>query len=315
MGAASDLHLGRRPGIAASVNATEATLVVNGSSLSADLDLAPLPMEHGGACRSNTVAPRTPAGGSPPLAVVSPNASDAHRQTGDTLKRNALQQQQQQQDPPPHHPPPPPPPRHPHLQQQQQQQQQPLSSPLAASPATPAALLRPVWSLSDYLISRRLYQGANSSVYLATCRHSHLRVALKVYFLDRVPMNALHMLAREIRIHSELDHPHIIKLYGAFQEEGRLVLVQEYAAHGDLCCLHRRAAGSRMSEEQVLRLVMTPFLDALSYLHARGICHRDIKPENIFLDRDWGLKIGDFGVSIDLGEERAVTRAGTGERI
>ncbi|GIL53939.1 hypothetical protein Vafri_9507 [Volvox africanus] len=66
-----------------------------------------------------------------------------------------------------------------------------------------------------------------------------------------------------------------------------------------------------MTEAQLTHLVLAPFMDALSYLHARGICHRDIKPENILFSNDWRLMIADFGVSIDLNQERAVTRAGT----
>jgi serine/threonine protein kinase len=51
---------------------------------------------------------------------------------------------------------------------------------------------------------------------------------------------------------------------------------------------------------------------ALQYLHTRAIIHRDIKPENIlFADKGSCLKLADFGLAIDLREERAVTRAGT----
>jgi serine/threonine protein kinase len=47
-------------------------------------------------------------------------------------------------------------------------------------------------------------------------------------------------------------------------------------------------------------------------LHTRAIIHRDIKPENIlFANNGSCLKLADFGLAIDLREERAVTRAGT----
>ncbi|GIL81253.1 hypothetical protein Vretimale_1183 [Volvox reticuliferus] len=148
------------------------------------------------------------------------------------------------------------------------------------------------------------------SVYKATCLRSGLSVALKVYFLTRVPRNVVHMIKREIELHHQLTHPNIIQLYAAFLDGDRIVLVQEYAARGDLFHLLRQIGG-RMTETQVSDIVMRPFLDALAYLHSHGICHRDIKPENILFNDQWMLKIADFGVSINLNEERAVTRAGT----
>ncbi|KXZ49404.1 hypothetical protein GPECTOR_21g630 [Gonium pectorale] len=113
------------------------------------------------------------------------------------------------------------------------------------------------------------------------------------------------MVKREIELHHKLVHPNIVQLYGAFLDGDRIVLVQEYAARGDLFHLLRQLGG-RMTEPQVSELVMRPFLEAMAYLHSQGICHRDIKPENIlYTDK------ADFGVSIDLNQERAVTRAGT----
>ncbi|GIL53942.1 hypothetical protein Vafri_9508 [Volvox africanus] len=181
---------------------------------------------------------------------------------------------------------------------------------LAMCPGVPAAMRRQQWCVEDYDLSRKLYKGSTSTVYKATCRRSGLPVALKVYFLSRVPKNVIHMVVREIKIHVELVHKHIVKLYGAFTDQKRLVLVQEYAGRGDLHGIYR-SLNRRMTEAQLTHLVLAPFMDALSYLHARGICHRDIKPENILFSNDWRLMIADFGVSIDLNQERAVTRAGT----
>eukprot|EP00955_Chlamydomonas_euryale_P076689 362749-Chlamydomonas_euryale.AAC.13 len=45
--------------------------------------------------------------------------------------------------------------------------------------------------------------------------------------------------------------------------------------------------------------------------HMRMAWHRDIKPENVLFTEHRVLKLADFGLAIDLTEERAVTRAGT----
>ncbi|GIL86093.1 hypothetical protein Vretimale_13883 [Volvox reticuliferus] len=294
LGAASDGHLENRPiGAPVQINSS----FVN--SLSVDLDMSQLSSD----CLGSTI----PSGDSS-LAVLVPlpstKAVEVAREAGMMPPREVVQSNLSEaayvvaRSP---HPTPP----------------SPASTLLLTlSPSTPATMQRQNWSLKDYQINRRIYRGTFSSVYQATCLHSFHLVALKVYFMSRVPANAYHMLAREIAIHSELDHPNIIKLYGAFQEADRLVIVQEFAPRRDLYALIHRGYGSssrssRMGNEQVHDLVMAPLLDALAYLHSRGICHRDIKPENIFFDMEWKLKLGDFGVSINLREERAVTRAGT----
>jgi len=64
-------------------------------------------------------------------------------------------------------------------------------------------------------------------------------------------------------------------------------------------------------EGQAVRLVLQPVLAAMQYLHSLGIVHRDIKPENVLFMEDSTLKLGDFGLAIDLNAERPNTRAGT----
>ena len=56
---------------------------------------------------------------------------------------------------------------------------------------------------------------------------------------------------------------------------------------------------------------MLPFLSALEYLHLLHIIHRDIKPENLLFTANGTLKVADFGLSIDITQERPVTRVGT----
>jgi serine/threonine protein kinase len=87
-------------------------------------------------------------------------------------------------------------------------------------------------------------------------------------------------------------------------------MVQEYADGGDLFGLLQRHGG-RLSERVAVQMVLDPFIRVLHYLHTRSIVHRDIKPENILFTKGNVLKLADFGLAIDLREERAVTRAGT----
>ena len=117
-------------------------------------------------------------------------------------------------------------------------------------------------------------------------------------------------MRREIRIHAALDHPHILRLFAAFEDAAGVYLVTELAPRGDVFGeLDRR--GGAMGEADAVRAVLAPFLSALKYLHALSVIHRDIKPENLLLAANGDLKVADFGLSIDVTQERPVTRVGT----
>lgn len=181
---------------------------------------------------------------------------------------------------------------------------------LSLSPNIPVSMTRKYWSLSEYSIVRKMYTGYASTVYQATCKRSLEQVALKVYHMENLCELNHFQVYREIRVHAALRHQNIIHLYAAFQEGTDVVLVQEYAEGGDLYrLLHKN--GGRLSERQAVEMVLHPFLLSLHYLHTRGIMHRDIKPENVLFTDQRVLKLADFGLAIDLNEERAVTRAGT----
>ncbi|EFJ51683.1 aurora like protein kinase [Volvox carteri f. nagariensis] len=182
------------------------------------------------------------------------------------------------------------------------------------SPEAPLQMLRAPasWAVADYKVVRKLYAGYASSVYKARCLYSGNDVVLKAYNLAGLSTFLRNQVLRELDIHSRLRHPGVVHLLAAFREDETLVLVQEYIRGGSLERV-RRKLGGRMSEFQAMHLVLLPLLGVLSHLHEQGIVHRDIKPENLLFTESWQLKLCDFGVSICLREERAVTRTGSRE--
>ena len=69
-------------------------------------------------------------------------------------------------------------------------------------------------------------------------------------------------------------------------------------------CLERRG---RLGLDDTVAYVRQ-IAAALDAVHARGMVHRDLKPENIIFDENMELKMADFGLALDLKEERANTR-------
>jgi len=73
-------------------------------------------------------------------------------------------------------------------------------------------------------------------------------------------------VAREIQIHSSVEHPNILGLYAAFEDLDGIYLVQELAPGGDLYRAMGNAGGY-LPEEEVAQRVMRPLMSALACLH------------------------------------------------
>jgi serine/threonine protein kinase len=102
--------------------------------------------------------------------------------------------------------------------------------------------------------------------------------------------------SEELALHSRLgSHPNIVNLIDSFETDAHLYLVLEFCAQGDLYEAIRHGHGPLQTEH--VRHFMLQLVDAVSYIHSKGVYHRDIKPENIFLAQDGTMKLGDFGLA------------------
>ncbi|KAF2264254.1 kinase-like protein [Lojkania enalia] len=102
--------------------------------------------------------------------------------------------------------------------------------------------------------------------------------------------------SEELGVHLRLSsHPNIVNLLQSFETQNHVYLVLEFCSNGDLYEAIRLGKGPL--ETQHVRDFMLQLVDAVEFMHSKGIHHRDIKPENIFLTQSGSMKLGDFGLA------------------
>jgi eukaryotic-like serine/threonine-protein kinase len=104
---------------------------------------------------------------------------------------------------------------------------------------------------------------------------------------------------REARAIAALSHPNVVTLYDVVREGGAPFVVMELVASRSLAELLRDGA---LPEHRVVP-IGTAVAAALQAAHAAGITHRDVKPGNVLMAHDGRIKLTDFGIARNQGDQ------------
>jgi serine/threonine protein kinase len=177
---------------------------------------------------------------------------------------------------------------------------------MAATAPTPASARRIPERVGKYLIINEVGRGSTGTVYLSHDPYYGRDVAIKVYNIeagggDERARIARKMFLSEAHMVGMLQHPNILPIYDAGEEDGHCYIVTEHV-HG------ARTLAAYCRPDNLLRIddvveIMFKCAKALHYAHSRGVIHRDIKPSNIMLTQDSGVRIIDFGIALVADSE------------
>lgn len=157
--------------------------------------------------------------------------------------------------------------------------------------------------VGNYTLYKTIGKGAFAVVLNGVNNKTREAVAVKV--IDReliVKQNITRYTENELRLHSKLSHPNIVKVYDIFYLDEVIMIVMELCIMGDLYTIMKRHFVFSDEEQQRIAYEL---LSALDYLHQRSIIHRDIKAENVMFDQNFHPKLIDFG----LAREEAYSRS------
>src|SRR5579864_372098 len=161
--------------------------------------------------------------------------------------------------------------------------------------------LHPGDQLDHYRIDNLVARSGMASIFRGTDLRNGRQVAIKVPHPEVESDPALFdRFRREEEIGKTLDHPGVMKV---FVDEGRsrVYMVMEWV-DGRLL---RKIIDEehKLSPERAVHLTLH-ILDALGYIHSKGVAHRDLKPENIMVDAEDNIKLIDFGIAANASSRR-----------
>jgi serine/threonine protein kinase len=161
--------------------------------------------------------------------------------------------------------------------------------------------------LGGYRIEEPLGRGGTSVVYRAEHVRLGRRAALKLLTPAFGEADFSERFLRESRLAASLDHPSIVPVYDAGEQDGLLYIA--------MACIEGRDLRSLLADEGPLPLrravrIVGQIASALDAAHARGLAHRDVKPANILVGEGDRAYLSDFGVVKEVARN-GTTRTGT----
>ncbi|EAY13731.1 TKL family protein kinase [Trichomonas vaginalis G3] len=161
---------------------------------------------------------------------------------------------------------------------------------------------------SDFELSKKIGQGAFSTVYHGFQKSTGHPVAMKKLNSGILTKEQFETYLREIRILTSLNHFAITPFVGVTPKEPYYIITQ--LMRGD-CLFYRLHAQRNPLSPTKLTIIALGIAYGLAYLHSEKIMHRDIKSLNILLDNDDYPHICDFGCARFMDGRRYSIKVGT----
>ncbi|GMJ08367.1 hypothetical protein like AT5G49470 [Hibiscus trionum] len=162
----------------------------------------------------------------------------------------------------------------------------------------------------DLTIGEQIGQGSCGTVYHALWYGSD--VAVKVFSKQEYSDDVIHAFRQEVSLMKRLRHPNVLLFMGAVTSPQRLCIVTEFLPRGSLFRLLQRNT-TKLDWRRRVHMALD-VARGMNYLHHCNppIIHRDLKSSNLLVDKNWTVKVGDFGLSRLKHETYLTTKTGKG---
>ena len=137
---------------------------------------------------------------------------------------------------------------------------------------------------------------------------NHRLYACKAISQSRLQENTVEQLLEKVTALRDMDHPNILHFREVFHGTRHVWIVSELCTGGDLF------AHMQTNTELDVCDILEQLVQAVGYLHLRGVCHRRIQMENVLYEHaamNAGIKLVDFGIS-DAFSRAVLTQKGCG---
>src|SRR5262245_43454331 len=171
------------------------------------------------------------------------------------------------------------------------------------------AVLATGTEIAGYRIEAFVGRGGMGVVYRAQELALERVVALKVIAPELVEdEDVRERFLREARAAASIDHPNVIPVHAAGEQDGVAYIAMRHVDGDDLRTLVRREGPRAPALAADIAGQAAAALDAI---HAAGFVHRDVKPANLLLTRGGHIYLTDFGLAKSVLTHSGATRTGS----
>lgn len=162
---------------------------------------------------------------------------------------------------------------------------------------------------TTYLKGRFLGKGGFAHVHELLDLTSNVMYAGKIISKNRITKRQhMQKIAREILIHRDLVHEHVVRLHHFFEDKINAYIILENCSRKSL--VHVLKHRCVVTEPEV-RYYIRQLVSGVRYIHSHKVIHRDLKPGNMLLSEKMVVKLADFGLATQADKSKKVSICGT----